>query len=63
MSYESLNETKSNTGGIEPKAGCVCASGWKNTRGSWNPWFSCHCNCISGNDANKKANYKKAKNA
>lgn len=58
-----LNETKSNTGGIEPKAGCVCASDWKNTRGSWNPWFSCHCNCISGNDANKKANYKKAKNA
>ncbi|GEM_PF-2442912 len=50
-----INETKSNTGGTEPKAGCVCASGWKNTRGSWNPWFSCHCNCISGNDANKKA--------
>lgn len=55
-----VNDTIGNGNGTEPNNGCVCASGWKSTRGSSPPWFSCHCNCIAGNKKNRKANYTKA---
>ena len=43
------------TGKAEPKAGCVCTSGWKSTRGLWQPIWNCNCQCIHGNTRNKKA--------
>ena len=51
------------TGKAEPKAGCVCTSGWKSTRGMWQPIWNCNCQCIHGNTRNNNANFKKAKNA
>ena len=58
-----VNEIKSGSNGESPQAGCVCNSGWKSTRGPWQPTFLCNCNCISGNNANKKANKNKANEA
>lgn len=51
------------TGRAEPMAGCVCAGGWKSTRGPWQPIWNCNCQCIKGNTRNNNANFKKAKNA
>ena len=42
-----VNEIKSGSNGESPQAGCVCNSGWKSTRGPWQPTFLCNCNCIS----------------
>lgn len=58
-----VNEIKSSSGGNSPQAGCVCSSGWKNTRGLWQPKFNCNCSCQSGNTKNFNANFKKAKDA
>lgn len=50
-------------GTASPKAGCVCHSGWQSTRGPWQPFYNCNCNCIEGNTKNFNANFKKASNA
>ena len=41
-----VNEIKSGSNGESPQAGCVCNSGWKSTRGPWQPTFLCNCNSI-----------------
>ena len=38
-----VNEIKSGNGGVKPKAGCVCSSGWESTRGPWQPIYNCNC--------------------
>lgn len=58
-----VNEIKSDNGGNSPQAGCVCSSGWKSTRGPWQPWHNCNCSCQSGNTTNFNANFQKAYNA
>lgn len=58
-----VNEINSGNGGNETKAGCVCYSGWKSTRGPWQPFWNCNCNCQPGNTTNNNANFKKAKDA
>lgn len=58
-----VNEIKSGNGGVKPKAGCVCSSGWESTRGPWQPIYNCNCRCQSGNTTNFNANFKKAKKA
>lgn len=45
------------------RAGCVCDSGWKSTRGPWQPFWNCNCSRIKGNTENNNANFKKAKDA
>lgn len=50
-------------GDITPQAGCVCTSGWKSTRGPWQPFRNCNCSCRKGNTRNFNSNFKKARNA
>lgn len=56
-----VNEIRNNK--VMPTSGCVCSSGWKSTRGPWQPIWNCNCNCQSGNTDNHNANFQKAKEA
>ena len=37
--------------GVTPRAGCVCSEGWKSTRGLWDPFYNCNCDCTGHGDA------------
>lgn len=50
-------------GTASPMAGCVCSTGWKSTRGLWQPFYNCNCNCNGHGTTTFNANFKKAKNA
>lgn len=45
--------------GITPYAGCVCSDGRDKTRGLWDPFWNCNCQCSFG-DTNYNANHNKA---
>ena len=49
-----VNEIKSGSNGESPQAGCVCNSGWKSTRGPWQPTFLCNCNYYMHLEINSK---------
>lgn len=41
------------------RAGCTCSEGRTKTRGLWDPFWNCNCQCSKGND-NYNANNGKA---
>jgi len=48
---------------VTPRAGCVCSEGWRSTRGLWQPFFNCNCNCTGYGATTFNSNFKKAKDA
>lgn len=48
---------------VTPRAGCMCSTGWKSTRGWWQPGHNCNCNCNGYGSTTFNANFYKAKKA
>ena len=46
--------------GVTPRAGCVCSEGWKSTRGLWDPFYNCNCDCTGYGDETFNANHHNA---
>ena len=47
-----------NVGGML-RAGCTCSEGRTKTRGLWDPFWNCNCQCSHGT-SNSNANHYKA---
>lgn len=51
-----VNDLKTNEG--VTRAGCVCSDGQAKTRGLFDPFWSCKCQCAGGTTNNNANHYK-----